>query len=152
MNKLTPSMCALIKAYSAGCVGSVNDDGTPSVSPKATFLVIDGGTIAFGDIRSPGTVYNLRARPAVEVNFVDVLTRRAVRVCGRATVVEKDCAEGEELVHAFTPDWGPFLDAIERFVSISITDAQMILSPAYDLGVTLEELKRVNFEKLRSLT
>lgn len=32
---------------------SFNDDGTPSMSPKETPVILDEGTITFGNIRSP---------------------------------------------------------------------------------------------------
>ena len=76
----------LIQTHTAGMVATVNDDGTPAVSPKATFVVIDASTIAFGNLRSPNTLANLRQRPQVEVCFIDVIRRRAVRVRGRASV------------------------------------------------------------------
>ena len=41
---------------SAGAVATVNADGTPAVSPKATFVVVDDQRVAFGNIRSPATV------------------------------------------------------------------------------------------------
>ena len=58
---LTTEMKQLIGDHSAGMVATINDGGTPSVSPKATFVIIDDGTIAFGNIRSPGTLANLRS-------------------------------------------------------------------------------------------
>ena len=60
-------MMKIITDYSAGAVATVNDDGTPAVSPKATFVIVDNSCIAFGDIRSPGTVANIKQRPNVEV-------------------------------------------------------------------------------------
>ena len=149
--KLTEPMKALIHAYSAGAVATVNHDGTPAVSPKATFVVVDDRCIAFGDIRSPGTVANLRARPAVEVNFVDVLTRRAVRVKGRAEIMEKDSEAAKSLVPIFAASWAPYLHLVSNFVRVSITEAELILSPAYDVGHTAEELARVNLDKLQKL-
>jgi hypothetical protein len=35
-----------------GFVATIAADGTPCVSPKATFFVVDDCTIAYGDIRS----------------------------------------------------------------------------------------------------
>ncbi len=77
---ITEAMQQLIENYSVGAVATVNADGTPAVSPKATFVIVDKQCIAFGHIRSPGTVANIAVRPDVEVNFIDVLTRRAVRI------------------------------------------------------------------------
>lgn len=151
MSTLTPPMRTLIESYSAGAVATVNADGTPAVSPKATFVVIDEGCLAFGNIRSPGTITNIRVCPDVEVNFIDVLTRRAVRVKGRAEVVEKESESGKRLLPAFEKHWAPYIDLMQSFVSISITQAELILSPAYDVGHTAEDLRRVNLEKLSNL-
>lgn len=60
---------ALITAHPAGMVATVNSDGTPSVSPKATFVILDDSTLAFGNIRSPGTLSNLRERPSFGVKL-----------------------------------------------------------------------------------
>ena len=108
MRTLTAPMRTLIESYSAGAVATVNADGTPAVSPKATFVVIDAGCLAFGNIRSPGTITNIRACPDVEVNFIDVLTRRAVRVKGRAEIVEKGVGGG----HAFAARFRAALGAV----------------------------------------
>ena len=148
MDKLTAPMKRLITTYNAGAVGTVNDDGTPAVSPKATFVVVDDGCIAFGNIRSPCTVANIRSRPHVEVNFIDVLTRRAVRIKGRAEIVEKDTGAGQRLLPVFQEHWGPYLPHMQCFVSISVAHAELILSPAYDIGHTADELRRVNLDKL----
>ena len=151
MGPLTPPMCALIERYNAGCVASVNADGTPAVSPKATFVVVDRANLVFGNIRSPNTVANLRARPSTEINFVDVLTRRAVRVKGQAEIIDKDSIEGQRLQTIFEGPWGPYLSVIEQFVGIHVIQAELILSPAYDLGATAEELRDVNLAKLNSV-
>ena len=37
---LTADMQDLITNHSAGMVATVSDDGTPSVSPKATFVIL----------------------------------------------------------------------------------------------------------------
>ena len=81
---LTAEMKKLISEHRAGMVATVNDDGTPSVSPKATFVILNDTTIAFGNLRSPGTIKNIGKRSAAEVCFIDVLARKAVRVSGTA--------------------------------------------------------------------
>jgi len=151
LQALTKPMKKIITDYNAGAVATVNDDGTPAVSPKATFVIVDEHCIAFGDIRSPGTVANIKQRPEVEINFIDVLARQAVRVAGRASIVEKDSKAGQKLMPLFQHSWAPYLDAMQAFVSISITRAELILSPAYDVGHDKAELTRVNLEKLNQL-
>ena len=147
---LTDEMQTIIRNYSAGSVASVNEDGTAAVSPKATFVVIDETTIAYGDIRSPGTRRNIQARPQVEVVFLDVLCRKAVRVGGTAEVVQKSDAD-PKMKAAFDEVWADFLDGMSAFVRIKLTSAKMILSPAYDRGATEEQLKQANLEKLNGL-
>ncbi len=147
---LTSEMKRLINDYSAGMVATTNDDGTPAVSPKATFVVIDDGSIAFGNIRSPGTLANLRKRSAVEVCFIDVLARKAVRVAGKAAIVPKVKAEAN-LLAAFEASWADYVPQMSAFVTIDIEAAELILSPAYDVGHTEEELRLANLAKLNAL-
>ena len=147
---LTDEMKQLIVAHSAGMVATVNDDGAPCVSPKATFVVLDDTTLAFGNIRSPGTLANLQARPSVEVCFIDVITRKAVRVTGTATIVAKEDADGG-LAKAFEDAWAPYAPMMSAYVVIAVNAAEMILSPAYDIGLTEDELRRTNLEKLQAL-
>ena len=146
---LTDDMQTLIRRFSAGAVATVNADGTPSVSPKATFVVLDERTLAFGHIRSPGTVANLRRNPAIEVCFTDVVTRRAVRVTGTAAILRQNDTDAA-LDDAFEAAWGPYLPHMSAYVRITVTAAEMIHSPAYDLGLTEDELRKTNLEKLNS--
>ena len=146
---LTDEMKTLIERFSAGAVATVNVDGTPSVSPKGTFVVLDDRTLAFGHIRSPGTIANLRRNPAIEVCFIDVVTRRAVRVTGTATIVRPDDADAA-LDDAFDAAWGPFRPHVGAYVRIAVTAAEMILSPAYDLGLTENELRKTYLDKLNT--
>ena len=148
---LDDAMKRLITTHRAGMVATVNDDGTPAVSPKATFVIVDDATLAFGNIRSPGTLANIRKRPAVEINFIDVLTRKVVRVAGTARIVAK-AAAGEALAQAMQADWAEYLDHMSSYVEIAIARAELILSPAYDLGYTESELRQANLEKLTRAT
>jgi len=147
---LTTEMQTLITDHSAGMVASINDDGTPSVSPKATFFILDESTIAFANIRSPGTVSNIRKRPAVEVSFLDVLYRKSVRVTGNATYVRAG-EEAPRLVEMFSAGWPNLVAIISGFVKIDISAAELIHSPAYDRGAKAEELREIFLTKLNAL-
>ena len=147
---LTEDMKLLIRAFSAGSVATVNVDGTPAVSPKATFVIVDDETLAFGNLRSPGTLANLRANPAVEVCFTDVLSRKAVRVTGKASILGKAEAP-PPLRDAFNDAWGDYVPHMSAFVVIKVSAAQLILSPAYDFGHTEAELRAANLERLNAL-
>ena len=152
MEKLSEPMKQIIRNYNAGSVATVNDDGSPAVSPKATFVIVGDKSIAYGDIRSPGTSANLRERPALEVNFTDILARVAVRVKGSVQLVAKDSELGQELMPYFEELWSAYIVSMSGFVFISIDSAQLITSPAYDVGLKRDELIKTNFDKLSKLT
>ena len=84
---LTEDMKRVVTEQRLGFVATVCPDGTPSLSPKGTTAVWDYEHLVFADIRSPGTVENLRANPAVEVNVVDPIARKGYRFKGEATVL-----------------------------------------------------------------
>ena len=151
MKTLSEEMAALIRNYSLGAVATIDDDGWPAVSPKATFVVVNERRIAYGNIRSPGTRHNLLARPAVEVLFCDVLARLAVRVRGSALIVEPDSDSGRELLPLFEHYWAPYIDLMKDFVAIDIERADLVKSPGYDIGLTREQLVQANIERLDGL-
>lgn len=147
---LDADMKTIIATHSCGFVSSLNADGTPAVSPKATFLVLDDETIACGNIRSPGTARNLRANPACEVCFLDPLTRKAVRVKATGKVVAKASAPADMLAK-FEDVWGEYLPHMSGFFVFELSAAELILSPAYDHGYTQDDLVTANKAKMASL-
>lgn len=82
MIEITADMETIIKQAILSFVATVNEDGTPSVSPKASLTVVNGA-VYFVDIASPRTILNLRLNPAVEINVVDIFQRRGYRFNGR---------------------------------------------------------------------
>lgn len=151
MDKLSKPMQQLIRNYNAGAVATVNDDGSPAVSPKATFVIVDDTCIAYGNIRSPATNANLSKRPAVEVTFIDILQRLAVRVKGKAEIAPKDSELGQQLMPHFEEHWAAYLDVMQDFVCIRIEQAELITSPGYDVGLTRDEMVKANFDKIHKL-
>lgn len=148
---LTERMQSLVRAHPAGMVATVNEDGTSAVSPKGTFVVLSPKSLAFGNIRSPGTIRNLRRLPEVEVCFLDVLERVAVRVRGVATIERRaDC--GLDLLSEFESAWPEYVSGMEDIVTIAVGSAQLIRSPAYDIGYSAADLRKANLDKLRALS
>jgi len=143
-------MQRIVEQQRLGFVATVAPDGTPNVSPKGTFIVLDDNTIAFGEIRSPGTLRNLRANPRIEVNFVDPFVRKGYRFAGTAEVVERGAPSFGALLGRFRSSLAPRMRAIVR---ISIQKALPITSPAYDDGATTEaemlESQWARFTRLR---
>jgi predicted pyridoxine 5'-phosphate oxidase superfamily flavin-nucleotide-binding protein len=129
---LTDEMKRVVERQRLGFVATVCPDGTPNLSPKGTLRVLDDTHLMFADIRSPGTVANLRANPGIEVNVVDPFVRKGYRFKGRGEVLEAG-ADFERLV-GFYSDPGPS-DAPRRIravVVIRVEEARALISPAYD--------------------
>ena len=147
---LSTDMVHLIRQHTAGMVATVDADGSPAVSPKATFVVVDEKTIAFGNLRSPGTLSNIRRNPRVEVCFIDVLSRKAVRVRGTARLVAPVDAP-DALDACFDETWGELKAHMSHYVVIDLDRAELIVSPAYDYGATEAELRASNLARLEAL-
>jgi hypothetical protein len=147
---LTADMKRVVREQRLGFVATVNEDGTPNVSPKATFTVLDDATLAFAEIRSPGTLRNLRANPAIEVNFVDPFVRKGYRFAGAAKIVERGAGGFEELIGAFG-DYGDLVERMRAVVIIAVARALPIVSPAYDRGASETTLRRQWTARFRRL-
>jgi predicted pyridoxine 5'-phosphate oxidase superfamily flavin-nucleotide-binding protein len=57
---LTADMKRVVEEQRLGFVATVCPDDTPNLSPKGTTAVWDDDHLAFANIRSPGTLANLR--------------------------------------------------------------------------------------------
>jgi predicted pyridoxine 5'-phosphate oxidase superfamily flavin-nucleotide-binding protein len=145
---LTPDMKRIVEEQRLGFVATAAPDGTPNVSPKGTFVVVDDETIAFGEIRSPGTIRNLRTNSRIEVNFVDPFVRKGYRFAGTAIVVERGDGTFDTLLSRFR---GPLAPRMRAIVTITVTKALPLTSPAYDDGKTEAELRRAWTTRFRKL-
>ena len=129
----------IVENNTIGFVASVTPQGRPAVSPKATFAVLDDRTLAFGNIRSEGTIKNVRQNPNVEVNFIDVFHRTAARIAGTARYVPREDAEFTTLLSAFEK-WSSLGERMQGFVVVAVDSAEFVTSPAYDTGATSDDL------------
>jgi predicted pyridoxine 5'-phosphate oxidase superfamily flavin-nucleotide-binding protein len=91
--------------------------------------------LVFADIRSPGTVANLRRNPAVEVNVVDPILRKGYRFKGTAEILSEG-ALFQELFDFYRRD-----PRIHRVVLIKVKEALPLISPAYDQGLTEDQVR-----------
>src|SRR5262245_17843763 len=136
MATLTEDMKRVIREQRLGYVATVCPDGTPNLSPKGTTTVWDDDHIVFADLRSPGTIANLRQNPAIEINVVDWFTRKGYRFKGVATVLESG-ARFDELVSFYQQQRSQ--DAPRRSRTTGMVTVRRVLplvSPAYDRHVT----------------
>ncbi|TMJ39123.1 MAG: pyridoxamine 5'-phosphate oxidase family protein [Alphaproteobacteria bacterium] len=147
---LTDEMKSIIATYPLGFVASVNEDGTPNLSPEGTFVVLNDTQLVFGHIRSPGTIANIARRPVIEVNFLDVLARKAVRLRGRACMFSRSAHEFAQLFAALA-GWKGYTELMKAVVRVDIETASLILSPAYDIGHTEAQLREQYKAKFTSL-
>jgi predicted pyridoxine 5'-phosphate oxidase superfamily flavin-nucleotide-binding protein len=121
-----------------GFIATVCPDGTPNLSPKGTTAVWDDEHLVFANIRSPTTVANLRRNASVEINVVDAVVRKGYRFKGVATVL--DAGPLYAKVIAFYKQRG-VKNPIREVVMVRVQRAQPIDSPAYDLGLTEDEVR-----------
>ena len=71
-----------------GFVATVCPDGSPNLSSKGTTAVWDDDHLVFANIRSPGTLANLRRNANVEVNVVDPFVRKGYRFKGVGSILD----------------------------------------------------------------
>lgn len=150
MGMLTEDMKRVVSQQRLGFVATVCADGTPNLSPKGTTAVWDDDHLVFANIRSAGTLANLRRNPSVEVNVVDPFARKGYRFKGVASIVDEGPVYEKAI--AFYKDRGSSVSMIREVVIIRVTTAQPVDSPAYDLGMTEAEVRERwerHFDSLR---
>jgi predicted pyridoxine 5'-phosphate oxidase superfamily flavin-nucleotide-binding protein len=139
---LTEDMKRVVSEQRLGFVATVCPDGTPNLSPKGTTAVWDDDHIVFADIRSPATVSNLKRNPSTEVNVVDPMVRKGYRFKGVASVVTEG-ALFERILDFYRTERN--LDEgrtrIRSFVLVKINEAMPLISPAYDQGLTEDQVR-----------
>ncbi|MEX0346515.1 MAG: pyridoxamine 5'-phosphate oxidase family protein [Rhizobiaceae bacterium] len=138
--KLNAFAIDLIAKFPLGFVATVNRAGKPRASPKGTFLVLDEETVAFGEIRSPGTMANLALEPELEVNFIDQWKRKGVRIRGTAEVFSRGESEFGALIPKWHEIWGDLANRINHIVRIPVAEVKSMTTPPYDDGATEEEM------------
>ena len=134
---LTQEIKEFIKKVKLAFVATVCPDGTPNLSPKGTTTVWDEQHLVFADIHSPGTTENIRVNSSVEINIVDVFLRKGYRFKGIATILSQGSLF-EQILSFYKSEGLKF--AVQNIVLIKIERIQPVLSPAYDLGVSEEEV------------
>jgi hypothetical protein len=140
-----------IERVRLGFVASVTPGGRPSVSPKGTFVVLHEHRLAFGEIRSPGTISNIGHSPEVEVNFVDSFTRKGWRIRGTTSVLRRGSAAFDAIYPQWQALWGDLAERINVIVTINISEAKPLSSPPYDDGATEAKMVALYKEKFSQM-
>lgn len=139
MDKLTQEIRDFVNKQKLGFIATVCPDGTPNLSPKGTTIAWDDEHMAFADIHSPGTVDNLIVNPAIEINVVDVFSRKGYRFKGKANVF----SEGpifREVVSYYRAAGSNH--PIIHIVLVKVDQIRRLVSPVYTSGVTEDEVRK----------
>jgi hypothetical protein len=122
-------MKSVIHSQKLCYVATVTADGKPNLSPKGTLRVYGGDTLFFCDLGSPNTRKNIATNPYMEVNVVDILSRRGYRFFGQARVV----TSGEVFNRAIQlmKDEGEFNYKVNAIVLLNVERAAPLISPGY---------------------
>ena len=147
---LTDDMKRVVREQSLGFVATVCPDGTPNLSPKGTTTVWDDDPLVFADIVSPGTISNLRQNPAVEVNVVDPITRCGYRFKGRAEV-HVDGAVFDAVIARYRTNDSIAATQAKSVAIIAVESAAPLVSPAYDSGLTVDEVVDRSLRRLERI-
>ncbi len=137
MGLLTQDIKDFVNKAKLGFIATVCTDGTPNLSPKGTTVVWDEEHLAFADIHSPGTVQNLLQNPAIEINVVDVFTRKGYRFKGVAEIIS-----GGPIFEKVVASYGEAASRypIKNIVLIKVNRVIPVSSPIYDLGLSEDEV------------
>jgi uncharacterized protein len=137
---LTLDIRRFIGEEKLGFVATVCPDGTPNLSPKGTVRALDDHHLAFADIRSPGTIANLRSNPAVEINVVDQFIRKGWRFKGTAVILEAG-PEFERILETFFRQTAQEVRRIRAIVVVKVERVLPLISPVYDRETTEHEVR-----------
>ncbi|MDE2843170.1 MAG: pyridoxamine 5'-phosphate oxidase family protein [Chloroflexota bacterium] len=148
MGILTDDMKRVVRQQRLGFVATVCPDGTPNLSPKGTASVWDDDHLLFADLASPVTMENLRHNPAVEINLVDLYSRKGYRFKGRAHIVEQEREPDlhEEIFQAYEHGQRGVHQMrlpTRAYVLVTVERALPLVSPAYVPGKTERETREV---------
>lgn len=111
-----------------GFAATVNAEGTPNLSPKATLMLYDDDHLVFANIASPNTMANLCRNPAIECDVVDMFARRGYCFKGKVEIF----GEGPEFDFVANVLWERERGQcpIHEVVNICVEEAAPVLSPA----------------------
>lgn len=147
MGILNEDMKRVVRQQRLGFVATVCPDGTPNLSPKGTAAVWDDNHLVFADLASPVTMENLRNNPALEVNIVDVFSRKGYRFKGTARIIELEKESGlfEEIKEAFENGSRGVHQVrlpARAYVLVKVERALPLVSPGYVPGKKERETRQ----------
>ena len=148
MGVITDDMRRIIDSAMLAFAATVDEDGSPSLSPKSSLVVYDDDHLCFANMASPHTAANLKRNPAIEINVVDVFLRRGYRFKGKGELMPPGSKEFDFVAEPFWAENGKHFP-IADIVKIHVVRALPVLSPAYSFidGITEEALRTAYMRK-----
>ena len=143
---ITEKIGKFVSQQKLGFVATVSPNGTPNLSPKGTISVLNENTLVFANIRSPQTIENLEKNPSIEINIVDLFSRRGYRFKGIAKIIS-DGEEYNKILLSYKQNG--IQTTIKSIVMVNVKQILEVTSPLYDVGYTEEEL-RIKWKKYYS--
>ena len=145
---LTNDMKDLIAGTMLCFAATINKDGSPNLSPKSSLRVHDDTHLLFANMASPGTVENLRRDPRIELNCVDIFSRRGYRFSGKAHLYSDDDRIYQMLRADVASEHGDQIP-VHDAVLVELKGVASVVSPAYTFvdGVTEPALRKAYFGK-----
>ena len=148
MNRITNEVETTIKKSKLCFVATVNPDGSPNLSPKASLDVWDQHSIIFAHIESFNTVENLKINPKVAINIVDFYKRKGFCLEGEATLFYQGTPEYDFVAKPLWKNHGTQYP-VHCAVKVKVNAIKNLKSPAYKYDEkTTEETLAKHFFKI----
>ena len=138
---ITEDMRSLVTTQHLCYAATVTPDGKPNLSPKGTIRVYSGDTLFFCDLGSPNTRKNIETNPWMEINVVDITSRRGYRFFGQAKAVTG--GDTYNLALKILQDEGEFNYKVNCIIFMKVEKAAPLISPGYLQVVDEWEMREI---------
>jgi hypothetical protein len=148
MKRISQEIETIIKKAKLCFVATVNPDGSPNISPKASLDVWDDCHVIFAHIESFNTVENLKTNPKVAINVVDFFRRKGFCLEGEATLFQQGTPEYDFVAKPLWKNHGTQYP-VHYAVKVKVDAVKGLKSPAYkyDQNATEDTLAK-HFSKI----
>ncbi|MGC2205836.1 MAG: hypothetical protein WA719_07940 [Thermoplasmata archaeon] len=134
-------MQRLVRYERPGDAVTISPDGWPNLFPKGSLTIGDDDHLVFADIESPPAIRNFGSSPRTEGNVVAPAARKGFRFRG-AGVGVRSGADYWKAIDLYNGE-GADIRRIRAFVLITVTEAAVLSSPVYLLGLDEAEVRRI---------
>lgn len=118
MAKMSPEVQKAVDECKPGIIATASLAGKPNVSAKGSLQVLDDENVIFADIKSPGTLANLKANPQVAIFCFDPTTRSGCRISGKAEIFDSG-----PLLDQFSQAYAARNMTVKHVVKVAVDDS-----------------------------